>query len=77
VAKWDALELEEAIIAPKGVGGMVSTMAEWAQHAQTVEIASLPLMEIVKIGDSLPEKLPDRPLSMPSYPTLLASVQKY
>ncbi|MDA1129001.1 MAG: CoA transferase [Chloroflexi bacterium] len=65
VAKWDALELEEAIIAGKGAGGMVRTMEEWAQHPQAAAIASLPLMEIIKIGDSPPEKLPqgDRPLS--------------
>src|SRR5215510_6786286 len=65
VAKWDALELEEAIIAAKGAGGMVRTMDEWAKHPQAAAIASLPLMEIVKIGDSSPEKLPngDRPLT--------------
>src|SRR5262245_56472079 len=65
VADWDALELEEAIIAAKGAGGMVRTMDEWAKHPQAVAIASLPLMEIVKIGESAPEKLPDgdRPLS--------------
>ena len=65
VATWDALELEEAIIAAKGAGGMVRTMDEWAQHPQSAAIASLPLMEIVKIGDSPPERLRDgdRPLS--------------
>jgi crotonobetainyl-CoA:carnitine CoA-transferase CaiB-like acyl-CoA transferase len=65
VAQWDALELEEAIIAAKGAGGMVRTMDEWAGHPQAAAIASLPLMEIVKIGDGAPEKLPDgdRPLS--------------
>jgi len=65
VANWDALELEEAIIAAKGAGGMVRTMEEWAQHPQAAAIASLPLMEIVKIGESPPEPLPDgdRPLS--------------
>ena len=65
VAQWDALELEEAIIAAKGAGGMVRTMDEWAKHPQAAAIASLPLMEIVKIGESAPEKLPDgnRPLS--------------
>src|SRR5207245_2779214 len=65
VAKSDALELEEAIIAAKGAGGMVRTMDEWAKHPQAAAIASLPLMEIVKIGGSPPEKLPDgdRPLS--------------
>jgi crotonobetainyl-CoA:carnitine CoA-transferase CaiB-like acyl-CoA transferase len=65
VAQWDALELEEAIIAAKGAGGMVRTIAEWAQHPQAAAIASLPLMEILKIGESPPEALPrgDRPLS--------------
>jgi len=65
VAKWDALELEEAIIAAGGAGGMVRTMDEWARHPQAAAIASLPLMEIVKIGESTPEKPPDgdRPLS--------------
>ena len=34
VAGWDALELEEAIIAAKGAGGMVRSRAEWADHKQ-------------------------------------------
>ena len=65
VANWDALELEEAIITAGGAGGMVRSMAEWRQHPQAAAIASLPLMEIVKIGEASPEKLPegDRPLS--------------
>jgi len=65
VAQWDALELEEAIIAANGAGGMVRTMDEWARHPQAAAIASLPLMEIVKIGDSPSDALPDgdRPLS--------------
>ncbi|HUC73256.1 MAG TPA: CoA transferase [Stellaceae bacterium] len=65
VAKWDALELEEAILAAKGAGGMVRSMAEWAKHPQAAAIASLPLMEIIKIGDSAPQPLPEgeRPLS--------------
>jgi crotonobetainyl-CoA:carnitine CoA-transferase CaiB-like acyl-CoA transferase len=66
VAKWDALELEEAIIAAKGAGGMVRTMEEWGQHPQAAAIASLPLMEIIKIGDSPPEKLPDGDRSLSS-----------
>src|SRR5271167_5179266 len=65
VAQWDALELEEAIIAAGGAGGMVRNMAEWAKHPQGIAIASLPVMEILKIGDAPVEKLPegDRPLS--------------
>ena len=65
VAKWDALELEEAIIAANGAGGMVRSMEEWARHPQAAAIASLPLLEIIKIGESPREELPegDRPLS--------------
>lgn len=65
VANWDALELEEAIIAAKGAGGMVRPYEEWAKHPQAAAIAALPLMEIVKIGDADAEPLPkgDRPLS--------------
>lgn len=65
VAQWDALELEEAIIAAKGAGGMVRSMDEWSRHPQGMAVATLPLIEIVKIGDSPAEPLPsgDRPLS--------------
>jgi crotonobetainyl-CoA:carnitine CoA-transferase CaiB-like acyl-CoA transferase len=65
VTRWDALELEEAIIAAKGAGGMVRTMDEWAKHPQAAAVASLPLLEILKIGGSPAEPLPDgdRPLS--------------
>jgi len=65
VLNWNAADLEEAIIAAKGAGGMVRTHQEWAQHPQAAAIASLPLMEIVKIADSPVEPLPagNRPLS--------------
>jgi crotonobetainyl-CoA:carnitine CoA-transferase CaiB-like acyl-CoA transferase len=65
VADWDAAELEEAIIAAKGAGGMVRTHAEWAAHPQGKAVAGLPLLEIVKIGEAPPEPLPagERPLS--------------
>jgi crotonobetainyl-CoA:carnitine CoA-transferase CaiB-like acyl-CoA transferase len=65
VATWNAADLEEAIIAAKGAGGMARTQAEWARHPQGAVVAALPLMEIIRIGDSAPEPLPagDRPLS--------------
>ena len=65
VAQWDARDLEEAIIAARGAGGMVRTMQEWAQHPQSAAVASLPLLEIDKIGDAPPQPLPegDRPLA--------------
>ena len=65
VAGWNALELEEAIIAANGAGGMARSMEEWALHPQSAAVASLPLLEIEKIADSPPIPMPDgaRPLS--------------
>src|SRR6202521_6002524 len=65
VAAWNAADLEEAIIAAKGAGGMARTQAEWAKHPQAAAIAALPLMEIRRGGESAPEPLPpgDRPLA--------------
>jgi crotonobetainyl-CoA:carnitine CoA-transferase CaiB-like acyl-CoA transferase len=65
VATWNAADLEEAIIAAKGAGGMARTQFEWARHPQCAAVAALPLMEIIRISDSDPEPLPtrDRPLS--------------
>lgn len=65
VATWNAAELEEAIIAANGAGGMARSQAEWAKHPQASAIAALPLMEIIRIGVSPPEPLPagDRPLA--------------
>ena len=65
MSQWDAQALEEAIIEAKGAGGMVRSMKEWAEHPQGKAVAMLPLMEILKIGESAPEALPpgDRPLS--------------
>src|ERR1700686_3589895 len=65
VAIWNAADLEEAIIAAKGAGGMARTQAQWARHPQGAAVAALPLMEIMRIGDSPREPLPtgDRPLS--------------
>ncbi|HYH41206.1 MAG TPA: CoA transferase [Burkholderiales bacterium] len=65
VSGWDAQALEEAIIAAKGAGGMVRSRKEWLDHPQGKAVASLPLMEIIRIGESPAEPLPegDRPLS--------------
>src|SRR6185369_12041857 len=60
-----AQDLEEAIIANKGAGGMVRSAEEWKTHPQAAAIAALPLLEIEKIGDAPVSPLPkgDRPLS--------------
>jgi crotonobetainyl-CoA:carnitine CoA-transferase CaiB-like acyl-CoA transferase len=65
VSTWNAIDLEEAIIANKGAGGMVRSAEEWKTHPQAAAIAALPLLEIEKIGDAPVSPLPkgDRPLS--------------
>src|SRR5450631_4493559 len=65
VSTWYAADLEEAINAAKGAGGMARTQEEWARHPQGAAVAALPLMEIMRIGDGAPEPLPagNRPLS--------------
>ena len=65
VSRWDALELEDALIAAGGAGGMVRNASEWAEHPQGRAIAALPVMQLEKIGDSAPEPLREaqRPLA--------------
>jgi crotonobetainyl-CoA:carnitine CoA-transferase CaiB-like acyl-CoA transferase len=65
VKGWDGLELEEAVVAAGAAGALVRTNEEWAAHPQSAALASLPIVEIRKIGESEPEPLGDatRPLS--------------
>src|SRR5262249_32602730 len=65
VAKWNGVELEDAVTAAGRCAAMVRSYDEWAAHPQGQAIASLPLFEITKIGDTPPIPLPDgdRPLS--------------
>ncbi|MEK9725443.1 MAG: CoA transferase [Rhodospirillaceae bacterium] len=65
VATWDALDLEAAIDEARCCGGMVRSNAEWLAHPHGQALAAKPIVEIIKIGDSDPEPLPDgpRPLS--------------
>ena len=65
VKTWDGFALEEAIVAGTGCGGLVRTRAEWNGHPQAQAIATLPAVEIVRIGDAPPQPLPrgDRPLA--------------
>ena len=65
VAKWDALELENAIDEARVCGGMIRTNEEWLQEPHGKILAAKPVVEIIKIDDSEPEPMPagDRPLS--------------
>ncbi len=65
VAKWDGVDLENAIDEARACGAMVRTNEEWLAHPHGKVLAQKPIVEIIKIGDSDPEPLPagDRPLS--------------
>ncbi len=65
VAKWDAIDLENAIDEIRACGGMVRSNAEWLDHPHGQVLAAKPIVEVFKIGDSDPEPFPEgqRPLS--------------
>ncbi|MCR6628807.1 MAG: CoA transferase [Magnetospirillum sp.] len=60
---WDAQALEDAVAAEGLCGAMVRSHAEWLAHPQGKALADIPLIEIVKIGESAPE--PFRPAPRP------------
>lgn len=55
VERWKAEDLEEVLVTAGCCAGMVGSTAEWQAHAQGRAVATLPLFEIVKVGDSPPE----------------------
>jgi crotonobetainyl-CoA:carnitine CoA-transferase CaiB-like acyl-CoA transferase len=65
VADWQAPALEEAVVAAGACAGMVRTHAEWRAEEQGQAVAGLPLLEVLRVGDSRPEPLADgaRPLA--------------
>ena len=65
VATWDALDLEAAIDDARVCGGMVRSNDEGLAHPHGRGLATKPIVELTKLGESDPEPLPirDRPLS--------------
>lgn len=65
VAQWDALDLEAAIDEARACGAMVRSNTEWLDDPHGQVLQAKPIVEIIKIADSDPEKFPDgdRPLS--------------
>jgi crotonobetainyl-CoA:carnitine CoA-transferase CaiB-like acyl-CoA transferase len=65
VRDWEAAVLEDAIHAARGCAGFVRTPDEWSRHPQSTSVASLPVLEIERIGDAPREPVPagERPLS--------------
>jgi crotonobetainyl-CoA:carnitine CoA-transferase CaiB-like acyl-CoA transferase len=65
ISRWDAQALEDAFAEAVLCGAMVRSAEEWSRHPQGITLQKLPIVEVVRIGDSPPEPLPpgDRPLS--------------
>jgi crotonobetainyl-CoA:carnitine CoA-transferase CaiB-like acyl-CoA transferase len=61
VARWDGIELEEAIAERKLVGVVARRRDEWLDHPQGHFLASRPAIAIEKIGQSAPEKFGPAP----------------
>jgi len=61
-----AQQIEDAVAAERGCAGVVRTPDEWDASEQGRQLASHPPVEVIKIGDSPPEPMPeggDMPLS--------------
>ena len=65
VADWEGQALEDAIAERGLCAGLLRSSEEWAAHPQAAAVASLPLFEILPLGESEPEPLgpADRALS--------------
>lgn len=58
IMQWDAEALEKAIREESGAIGVVRTAQEWLAHPVGRRLASKPVIEVEKIGDSDPIPLP-------------------
>ncbi len=65
VGRWKAPDLEDALNGAGLPAGMVRSRETWLAHPHARALAALPLLEIVRIGDSRPEPpaVNGRPLS--------------
>ncbi len=64
-ARRDAFELEDALAAQSLPGYAMRTRDEWIAHPQAAALATVPVIEIVRLGDAAPRPLPagERPLA--------------
>lgn len=66
IAEWTAQDLEDAIAEQRLCGAMVRSESEWSRHPQGRALANVPLVEVIRVGESPPEPFDPagaRPLS--------------
>jgi crotonobetainyl-CoA:carnitine CoA-transferase CaiB-like acyl-CoA transferase len=66
--RWPAEQLETQLAQAGVVGSAIRTTEQWLLHPHAAALASLPLIEVLRIGDSAPEAIgrdvePSSPLS--------------
>lgn len=59
--RWEAEKFETAAAEAGMVATMMRSPAEWAAHPQGKAVAALPLLDITKIGEAPPRRLPSFP----------------
>lgn len=62
IARWDAFELERALIDDGMICAAYRTLGEWAAHPHAAATAGLPLLDVERLGDAdpLPPAATDR-----------------
>jgi len=66
ILERDRFDLEDALAARAMCATAFRSPTEWAEHPQSLAVRALPVLEIVQIGEALPQPLPagtDRALS--------------
>lgn len=66
VKQWNSKELDDFVASKGFVMGLHRTAEEWAQHPEGQHLAKVPVIEIIKVGDSDPipfKPNPTQPLS--------------
>jgi crotonobetainyl-CoA:carnitine CoA-transferase CaiB-like acyl-CoA transferase len=66
IKQWKGIDLDDAVAEKGYVMGMHRTAEEWARHPEGQHLAKVPVIEIVKVGDSDPipyKPNPTQPLS--------------
>jgi crotonobetainyl-CoA:carnitine CoA-transferase CaiB-like acyl-CoA transferase len=61
VKKWNAEELDNAMAEARAVGGIHRTAEEWLAIPEGKLLASVPVIDIRKVGDSAPIPFPSNP----------------
>lgn len=54
IARWDAFELERALVDDGMICAVYRTLDEWAAHPHAAATAGLPLIEVERLGDADP-----------------------